>query len=305
MKHLVFGLLLLVLLSSAFRISLFDGHRHNRIEFQLDLNQHPAVYCPAPDSARLHSLLFLLEAAELHNVRIGEAAIAAGKLFLGRPYVEKTLEVNEQEKLVVNLRGLDCTTFLETAIALGRLSKLEHFTQEAYWRELAAFRYIDNWPDGYASRLHYFSDWIATNDDKKRVCDITAMLGGVSYPNQPNFMSTHPQAYPALKADSSIIPLIAKREQIIGENTFYFIPKDSIPAAEQYIHDGDIIGITTGIDGLDVVHTGLAIWENDRIHMLHASSNAMKVEITSQPLAEYMQNKKSQTGIMVARLVEP
>ena len=269
------------------------------------IDQYPGVHCPAPDSARLDSMLFLLEAAELRNLRIGEAAIAAGKLLLGQPYVEKTLEVNEQEKLVVNLHGLDCTTFLETAITFGRLGKLEHFSKEAYWRELAAFRYIDNWPDGYASRLHYFSDWIATNDEKKRVCDITKMLGGIPYPKSINFMSTHPQAYPALKADSSLISFISEREKDISQKSFHFIHKDSILSAEKHMLDGDIIAITTGIEGLDVVHTGLAIWKNDRIYILHASSNSMKVEITEKPLSEYMKNKKSQTGIMVARLVEP
>lgn len=291
--------LIILLLSVGF------GYRAAEAGEQLSWYQHPAVHCPAPDSARLDSLLFLLEAAELHNVRIGEAAVAAGKLFMGTPYVEKTLEVNEQEKLVVNLHGLDCTTFLETAITLGRLSKLEHFTAEAYWRELAAFRYVDSWPNGYASRLHYFSDWIATNHKKKRVCDITSMLGGVSYPNTLNFMSTHPQAYPALKADTNLIPLISEREELTGGKAFHFIPKDSIAVSEKDMLNGDIIAITTGVEGLDIVHTGLAVWRNDRIHMLHASSNSMKVEVTAKPLAEYMKNKKSQTGIMVARLIEP
>ncbi|MEZ4688160.1 MAG: DUF1460 domain-containing protein [Bacteroidia bacterium] len=277
----------------------------SRIEYRVESDQHPAVYCPAPDSARLDSMLFLLEAAELYKLRIGEAAIAAGKLFLGQPYTEKTLEVNEREKLVINLHGVDCTTFLETAITFGRLGKLEHFSQEAYWRELAAFRYIKNWPDGYASRLHYFSDWIATNSEKQRVCDITAMLGGIPYPNSINFMSTHPQAYPALKDNPDLIPFISQREEETNRKRFFFIPKANIASAEKHMLDGDIIAITTGIDGLDIIHTGLAFWQNGRIHMLHASSNSMKVEITEKPLSDYMKDKKSQTGIMVARLVEP
>ena len=34
------------------------------------------------------------------------------------PYVAHTLEVNPKEQLVVNLRELDCTTFVETVLAL-------------------------------------------------------------------------------------------------------------------------------------------------------------------------------------------
>ena len=37
----------------------------------------------------------------------------------GRPYVASTLEVADPERLVVNLRGLDCATLVETASALG------------------------------------------------------------------------------------------------------------------------------------------------------------------------------------------
>ena len=38
--------------------------------------------------------------------------------FQGIPYVAHTLEVNDQEQLVVNTRELDCTTLVETVTAL-------------------------------------------------------------------------------------------------------------------------------------------------------------------------------------------
>ena len=38
--------------------------------------------------------------------------------FLGIPYVAHTLEVNDDEQLVVNTRQLDCTTLVETVMAL-------------------------------------------------------------------------------------------------------------------------------------------------------------------------------------------
>ena len=42
-----------------------------------------------------------------------------GLNFLKTPYVAHTLEVNEEEKLVVNFDEVDCTTFVEYVLALA------------------------------------------------------------------------------------------------------------------------------------------------------------------------------------------
>ncbi len=66
--------------------------------------------------------------------------------------------------------------------------------------------------------------------------------------------------------------------------------------------EGDILGITTNIDGLDYAHNGLAIHQNGRIYMLHASSDFKKVMITQEPLSDYLMQMKHMTGISVLRL---
>ena len=42
----------------------------------------------------------------------GEELIAIGRTFLGTPYVAQTLEGNIEETVVIDLQGLDCTTFV-------------------------------------------------------------------------------------------------------------------------------------------------------------------------------------------------
>ena len=49
----------------------------------------------------------------------GDTILFYARHFLGRPYVGATLEVHDPEWLVVNLRGLDCTTLIETVLALS------------------------------------------------------------------------------------------------------------------------------------------------------------------------------------------
>ena len=47
-----------------------------------------------------------------------------------------------------------------------------------------------------------------------------------------------------------------------------------------------------------------AIWKNGRVHLFHASSTNKKVEISEKPLAEYLAGNKSQSGVIVCRLVD-
>jgi hypothetical protein len=68
---------------------------------------------------------------------------------------------------------------------------------------------------------------------------------------------------------------------------------------------GDILGITTDIEGLDVSHTGIAVKQNGRILLMHAPIVGKKLEITRVTLAEHLARNKKQTGVMVVRATEP
>lgn len=60
---------------------------------------------------------------DLADKPIGDVITAVGKSFLGTDYVAHTLEVGDTEQLVINLTGLDCTTFLENTLVFSRLNK--------------------------------------------------------------------------------------------------------------------------------------------------------------------------------------
>jgi hypothetical protein len=92
----------------------------------------------------------------------------------------------------------------------------------------------------------------------------------------------------------------------MNKREYYYVPQNFIACVENKIQTGDIILITTGIKGLDISHTGMAIkMEDGRIHFLHAPIAGKKVQITKEPLADYIKKLKRHTGIMVARVLEP
>ncbi len=68
--------------------------------------------------------------------------------------------------------------------------------------------------------------------------------------------------------------------------------------------DGDIIAATSTVAGLDIAHTGIALWRDGRLHLLHAPLAGGVVQISEVPLAERIQRIDGQDGVMVARPVE-
>lgn len=228
-----------------------------------------------------------------------------GKTFLKTPYVAKTLEVGKTETLVVNLQGLDCTTFIENALALSIMLKNNETAFLDFTKTLRHIRYKDGKLDGYGSRLHYFTDWVRSNEAKGFVEDITNSIGGVMAEKNINFMGTHRELYPFLVDDSNYEKILAT-EEALAKQPFCYVPQDNIAANEHLIKTGDIIALATSINGLDVTHTGIAVRQaNGRIHLLHASTNSMEVEITKKPLAEYIKGVKNNIGITVARPKAP
>ena len=235
------------------------------------------------------------------NSDFGSTIVSVGKTFLKTPYVAKTLEIGDTETLVVNLQGLDCTTFVENVLAFSMLLRQKENSFDAFVENLEVIRYKDGAINGYASRLHYFSEWIANNAKKGILKDITGEIGGTEITKDINFMSTHRDLYPFL-ADDTNFDKIKASENYLNSQAICVLAQDKISENEHLIQSGDIIALATSINGLDVTHTGIATREKDgRIHLLHASTGSMEVEVSKLPLADYLKGIKSNTGIMVAR----
>lgn len=238
---------------------------------------------------------------KIETTNIGETMVTVGKTFLGTPYVAQTLEVGKIEALVINLHGLDCTTFVENVLAFTLLLNEDETSFNDFTKILKTIRYKDGILNGYPSRLHYFSEWIANNEKKKLIVDVTSEIGGSISSKPINFMTTHRNLYPFLKDNDTNFKKIKESENYLNTKEICILPQDQIEANEHLIQSGDIIALTTSIKGLDVTHTGIATRESDgRIHLLHASTTG-EVKISELPLVDYLKKIKSNTGIMVAR----
>lgn len=228
------------------------------------------------------------------------------KQMLEVPYVASTLDGNDEEQLVVRTDALDCTTFVETVLALTICDKEGNRDFSSFKNALRRVRYRSGVLDGYTSRLHYFSDWILDNERKGLVKECTSETPCADKQEiWLDFMSTHSDSYRPMKQDSSLVAEIASLEKAWQGVTVSYIPKDKLNLSSNHliIKNGDILAITTNIKGLDVVHVGFAFWKGEKLHLLHASSVAKKVIEDPQSLYEYSKNKKAHTGVRAIRVV--
>jgi hypothetical protein len=241
----------------------------------------------------------------LKDKPIGDVIAEIGKSFLGTDYLAHGIEKDGDEQLVINLTGLDCTTFLENSLVLAGCIKKGETSFEDYKNELQFIRYRGGVIDEYPSRLHYFSDWIYDNISKGIVEDVTKEMGGEKIKFNLNFMSAHPDSYKHLKENSAFIPIIEKQEKEISCREYYFIPKEELSSKEDLIKNGDLIAVTTTVEGLDIGHLGIAVkMEDGRIHLLHAPTENTKVQISEQPLSDYLMKYKRHSGVIVLRAIE-
>lgn len=243
--------------------------------------------------------------ASLKELPLNEVIAEVGKTFMGTPYVAGTLDQNPAgESVVVSITGLDCVTFVENCLIFSRLIKEGKTNFDDYMKELEKIRYRDGVNNGYSSRLHYFTDWIYDNEQKGIVKDITKEAGVIEYPKTINFMTTHRGSYNQMSNDEDNYSKIRDVENSINSREHFYIPKDQIADHYEIMQTGDIVGITSALEGLDIAHTGFVYKDGGKTYLMHASLKNKQVEISSVELMDYLMSNPKQTGIVIARVTD-
>ena len=234
----------------------------------------------------------------------GELILDIAGRFIGCDYVAGTLENGADEPLYISTARLDCSTFVELVTSIATSVKNGEVSFSAFCKNLETIRYRGGERNGYDSRLHYTSWWIADNIDKGIISEVTEECTHQHRTLELDFMSTHPDSYPMLKGDTVMQHRIEELEIPFRGIKSSYIPKQVLNDRSSIcnIKDGDIIALVTTIKGLDITHVGFAYWEGGSLHLLHASSGKGKVIKDCTTLYDYQKEKKRQVGIKVMRV---
>lgn len=233
------------------------------------------------------------------------SVLDVAKRYLDVPYVAGTLEVVGEERLVVDTAGVDCTTFVELSVARWLTARNDSLSFE---QQVQRLRYRRGVVDGYLSRLHYFTDWVAENARRGVWYELSPEEDGGIWKRDTltlSFMSSHPESYPFLNAYAWAVDSMRLIEQRYARYPFSYIDKAYLnrPPAKLPIRNGDILALVTTIDGLDVTHLGFAVWKGDKLHLMHASMSHGRVVVDERTLYDYLQTRKSCPGVRVVRMV--
>ncbi len=211
----------------------------------------------------------------------GLRIVMVSEEFLGIPYRGFTLVGDNEtpEKLVIDLAGVDCFTFLDYVEAV-RISRSPGEFREA----LVRVRYREG-KIAFDHRNHFFTDWVYSSGG--RIFDVTEEIGDSRCVKRVKRLN--------MKDEGSLfLPGLGIREREISH-----VPAGSVDSSvEKRIKPGDYIGIYSLVEGLDVSHVGIFIRKGDVSYLRHASSAEEQGKVIDQDFLSYIRHRP---GIVVLR----
>jgi hypothetical protein len=235
---------------------------------------------------------------------VPQLMIIAAKEMLGTEYVAGSLE-QVPEKLKVSLVETDCILFVESCLAMAVNAKKGVFHPDSLCAVVQNLRYRNGKVDGYASRIHYTSEWIKQGEGRGIFTEITDVLSGENLSGQRfTYMTEHSDAYRQLKGNAAEVARIAQMEKYLnGFEDYYVIPKGDVRKIEHLLKDGDILGFNSTVKGLDIAHVALVYHkENGQVGFIHASQVDGKVVVDEKDIADYVNGRKNNNGIRIVRV---
>lgn len=231
-------------------------------------------------TARKIDELLALRAATPGARSKGELIDLLSSRFLGTPYGADMLigSASQPEQLVIDMRRVDCFTYLDYVEALSRSTDRDQFVANLIETRYTAGRVE------FQQRKHFFSDWSHT--ERIAATDITAALGtaAVTVTKRLNAKADGGQYLPGLPVvdrDITYIPSRAVDETVIAQ-----------------LRTGDYIGAYADRPGLDVTHVGIFVMTPNGPVFRNASSLAANNKVVDSPFTDYV---RSTPGIVVLR----
>ncbi len=228
---------------------------------------------------------------------------------LGIPYFNQPQSA-KPERFSISLNTFQCVSLVETSMALARCIWRKERSEGCFVDEVQQSRYRDGEVDGYASRLHYFFDWLTNNSERGRLIPLTKALGGKKFwPRRKrklfSIMTNRPKRYPAL-LNPAVFEDIQSIEDSLNEIQPFVLNGKQLRKLNHKLKDGDVIAVVTSVKGILVSHTGFVLKTPDgKARLLHASSYHKRVVLSEGDIANYINSDPKRLGVLVYRPEHP
>jgi hypothetical protein len=253
----------------------------------------------------------IMAKAERENWRklpLGERTIRIGREFVGTPYVNYSLEVDDRiESPVANLAGMDCWTYYENSLAMARLLRYKPAPYKP--QDLLHMVEVERYRNGvctgnYLSRMHHLEEVFYDNQRRGYATNITPRIPGAARLQRTiREMTVQWKSYRYLRNNPSLIAPMGKIEAQVSNLPVYHVPKNKVRNAEKYLQNGDICAITSRDTSGYTSHVGMIIRLQDRAYFTHATSDRSKgrMVIIDRPITDYVNGSSTHAGIIICR----
>lgn len=258
--------------------------------------------------AKFHAIVAKAERENWRNLPLSQRTIRVAREMVGTPYVNYSLEVDDRiESPSVNMKGMDCWTYYENALAIARMLRYKPgpYKPQDMLHMIEVERYRNGiCTGGYLSRMHHLEEVFYDNQRRGLASNITSRLpGAVRLQREIREMTVQWKSYRYLKSDPSLIEPMGRIEAKVSRLPVYHIPKSKVRDVEKYLQDGDICAITTKWETGYTSHVGLIVRLNDRAYFTHATSDRDKgrMVIIDRPITDYVNGGSKHAGIIICR----
>ncbi len=272
-------LLILVFLIVIFQIFLIEKELSLDIYFEnynsSNLDDQIIIDLGEWENDSLNNLIF----ESKRHKRISDRIDYISGKFIGTYYEANTLigDKNLNEKLVINLAGVDCFTFLDYILSFALSSDINDF-----YRKLRLVRYQLG-DINFKKRNHFFSQWIKNNSN---------YLSDVSQDIEGSICLT--KKINQKENGEHLIERINPLNQRIC-----FLPKEVFLENISSLQKGDFIGFYSNREELDVTHVGIISKDNSKVYLRHASQKEKRV--IDEELNSYLKNNTKWDGLIIVR----
>lgn len=235
----------------------------------------------------------------------GALVVRAAMAQLGRPYLDPPAPVGP-ERMEIRLRDFQCVSLVESSLSVARCLTLGEADAPCFVREVEGFRYRDGTLGDFASKLHYFSEWVTDNARRGRLRELSYELGGRPTPTTYDFMTRHRGRY-APMAEADVFAAVERVERDLATQPLpVVVGRGAVKAAQARLETGDVLALTGTRPGLIVSHAALVYVDLKGVrHLLHASSTQRRVMMQTEDIASYVLRRPERTGFMAARPLPP
>ncbi len=224
----------------------------------------------------------------------------------GLPY-EPVQEPALPERLRVELSRFECVTFIESSLAAARCGFRKEPTAACFERELVGFRYRGGALGDYASRLHYFDDWIDDNEARHRLRNLTSDLGGEPLTRSYFHISSRvlPRSRLSAEALAVLTSEVSAAESRLSLTPHLVLSREKAPPVLDGLENGDLVAFVRERSGLLIHHAGFVYRVRGKPRLLHASSYHRRVVLDSDDVSSYLLRRPERRGVLIARPLSP